>query len=64
MFKLKKIRYSCECGSYHDFFDTGLLLTMKLLNQGSYWLSCFRHFESVAVATMTWLTVMEYMCRK
>ena len=28
------IRYSRDCGSYQDFFDRGLLLTRKLLNQG------------------------------
>jgi hypothetical protein len=28
------IRYSRACGSYQDFFDRGLLLTRKLLNQG------------------------------
>ena len=28
------IRYSIACGSYQDFLDRGLLLTMKLLNQG------------------------------
>ena len=27
-------RYSRACGSYQDFLDRGLLLTMKLLNQG------------------------------
>ena len=29
------IRYSRACGSYQDFLDRGLLLTRKLLNQGS-----------------------------
>ena len=28
------IRYSRACGSYQNFFDRGLLLTRKLLNQG------------------------------
>jgi hypothetical protein len=28
------IRYSRACGSYQDYLDRGLLLTMKLLNQG------------------------------
>jgi hypothetical protein len=28
------IRYSRACGSHQDFLDSGLLLTMKLLNQG------------------------------
>ena len=30
----KLIRYSGACDSYQDFLDRGLLLTMKLLNQG------------------------------
>jgi hypothetical protein len=34
-----------------------LLLTRKLLNQS-------HHFERFTVATMTWLTVMEYLCHK
>ena len=28
------IRYSRACGSFHDFLDSGLLLTRQLLNQG------------------------------
>ena len=28
------IRYSSVCGSYHDFFDRGLLLTTNQLNPG------------------------------
>jgi len=31
---------------------------------GSSWLSWNNHFESFTVATMTWLTVMEYLCHK
>ena len=39
------IRYSRACGSYHDFFDRGLLLTRKLLNQGLLLIkSSFRKF--------------------
>jgi hypothetical protein len=34
----------------------GLLITRKLLNQGFYWLSWSHHFESCAVAIMTWST--------
>jgi hypothetical protein len=48
------IRYSRACGSYQDFLDRGLLLTRKLLN----------HFENFTVASMTWLTVLEYLCHK
>jgi hypothetical protein len=53
------IRYSIACGSYQDFLDRGLLLTGNLLNQ-----SWSHHFESFMVATMTCLTVMEYLCHK
>jgi hypothetical protein len=28
------MRYSRACGSYQEFLDRGMLLTMKLLNQG------------------------------
>jgi hypothetical protein len=35
----KLIRYSIACGSYQNFIDRGLLLTRKLLNQGSSWLN-------------------------
>ena len=44
-----------------NFFDRGLLLKWKLRNPGLRW----RHlFESFTVATITWLTVTEYMCHK
>ena len=33
------IQYSRACGSYQDFLNRGLLLTRKLLNKDSYWLS-------------------------
>ena len=45
------IRYSRACGYYQDFLDRRLLLTRKLQNQ-------------VVVATMTWLTVMQYLYHK
>jgi hypothetical protein len=32
--------------------------------KGSSWLSWSHHFESFTVATMIWLTVMEYLCHK
>ena len=32
--------------------------------KGSSWLSWSHHFESLTVATMTWLTAMEYLCHK
>ena len=35
----QSIQYFRTCGSYQDFLDRGLLLTRKLLNQGSYSLS-------------------------
>jgi hypothetical protein len=50
---------SRACDSYQYFLDRGLLLT-----KGSYWLSWSHHIESFTVATMTWLTVMEYLCHK
>ena len=58
------IRYSRACGSHQDVLDRGLLLTRKLLNQGFPWLSWSHHFECFTVATMTWLTIMEYRCHK
>ena len=58
------IRYSRACGSYQEFLDRGLLLTRKLLNHDYSWLSWSHHFESFKVATMTWLTTMEYLCHK
>jgi len=44
------IRYSRACGSHHDLPDRGLLLTMKLLNQGFLVVklkSSFRKFYSL-----------------
>ena len=49
------IRYSRACGSYQDFLDRGLLLTMKLRNQGfllvklksSLRMFCCRHHDLV-----------------
>ena len=58
------ILYSRACGSYQDFFDRGLLLTRKLLNQGFQLVKLKSSHESFTVATMTWLTVMEYLCHK
>jgi hypothetical protein len=57
-------RYSKACGSYHNSLDRGLLLTRNLLNQGSLLVSWTHHFVNFAVATMTWLTAMEYLCHK
>jgi hypothetical protein len=42
------IRYSRKCGSCLDFLDRCLLLTRKLLNDGSH------DVESFTVAIMTW----------
>ena len=58
------IRYSRACGSYTNFLDRGLLLTRKLLNQGFIWVKLKSSLRTFTVATMTWLTVMEYMCHK
>ena len=54
------------CGSCHDFLDRGLLLTRKLLNQGLLVVKLLKTFTSklCAVATVTWLTAMEYLCHK
>ena len=59
------IRYPSACCFYDNFFDTGLLLTMKLLNQG-FLLGKLKSSlrESFTVATMTWLTVTEYLYHK
>ena len=46
------IRYFRACGSCRDFLDRWLLLTRKLLHQGSYWLSWSYHFESFSVTTI------------
>ena len=58
------IRYSRACGSYQDFLDTGLLLTRKLLNQGFLLIKLRSSLRKYLVATMTWLTVMEYLRHK
>jgi hypothetical protein len=55
------IRYSRACGSYHYFRDRGLLLPRKLLHKGLSW---SYHFERFAVATITWVTSIEYLCHK
>ena len=34
------------------------------LSKSSFWLSWSHHFESFSVATLTWLTVAEYVCHK
>ena len=52
------IRYFRACGSYQHFLDKELLITRKLLNQGISW---SHHFESCAVANMTWLSVTEHL---
>jgi hypothetical protein len=60
--------------SWYDIPELMVPITISLIEdccyQGSYWtkrsswLSWSRHFESFTVATMTWLTVMEYLCQK
>ena len=51
----KLIQNSRACSSYQDFLDRGLLLTRELLDKV--------FLENVTVATMTWLTVMEYLSK-
>ena len=58
------IWYSRACGSYQDFNDRGLLLTRKLLNQGFLLVKLKSSLRKIYVTTMTWLTVMEYLCHK
>ena len=58
------IRYSRARGFYQDFFDRGLLLTRKLLNQGFPLTKLRSSLRKFMVATMTWLTVTEYLCHK
>ena len=56
------IRYFRACGSYQDSLDRRLLLTTrKLLNQ-EFLLVNWSHYFTVA--TITWLIVTEYLCRK
>ena len=55
------IRYSRACNFYQDFLDRGLMLTRKLLNKG---FPLIKLKSSITVATMTWLTVMVYLCYK
>jgi hypothetical protein len=58
------IRYSRTSDSYHDFLDRGFLLTVHIIywTRGSYWLSWSHHVERFTIATMTLLTIAEYLC--
>ena len=47
------IRYSRPCGSYHDFLDSGLLLTSKLLNQA--FLLAIEEINSKVLRSLLWL---------
>jgi hypothetical protein len=47
-----------------DFLDRGLLLIRKLLNQGFLLVKLKSSLRTFTVATMAWLTVMEYICHK
>ena len=58
------ILYSRACGSYQDFLDIGLLLTRKPLNQEFLLVKLKSSLRKFMVDTMTWLTVMEYLCHK
>jgi hypothetical protein len=44
--------------------DLEMFLLFCIYNYGSSWLSWSHHFESFAIATMTWLTVKKYLCHK
>jgi hypothetical protein len=37
---------------------------IRYWTKGSFWWSWSHHFENFTVATMTWLTAMEYLCHK
>jgi hypothetical protein len=52
------IRYFRACGSYQHLLNSEFLLTRKLLNQGISW---SHHFESCAVANISWLIVTEHL---
>ena len=56
------IRYYRACGTYQDFLDRGFVLRRKLQSQGFFIVQLKAHFESLTVATMTWLSDREYMC--
>jgi len=58
------IRYSGAFGSYQDFRGRGLLLARKLQHKRSLLVKLKYYFGRFTVATMTWLTVMEYLCHK
>ena len=50
--------------SMSTFLDSGLLLTMKLLNQEFPLVNFKSSLQCVTVATMTCLIVTEYLCHK
>jgi hypothetical protein len=58
------IRYSRACGYYQNFLDRGWLLTRKVLNQGFLLVRLKSSLRKFTVATMTWLTIMEFLCHK
>jgi hypothetical protein len=58
------IRYSRACGYYQNFLDRGWPLTRKVLNQGFLLVRLKSSLRKLTVATMTWLTIMEYLCHK
>ena len=58
------MRYFRVCGSYQDFFDGGLLLTRKLMNQGFLLVKLKSSLRKCYGRHMTLLTVMKYLCHK
>ena len=60
----KLIRYSGTCGAYHNSLDRELLLTRKLLKPGFLLAKLRSSLRDFMIATMIWLTVMEYMCHQ
>ena len=59
-----KVIYSRACYSYQNFLNKMLLLTRKLLNQGFILVKLKSSLRKLTVATMIWLTVMEYLSHK
>jgi hypothetical protein len=60
----KLIRYSRASDSYRDVLDRELLLTRQLLNQDFLVVMLKSSLRKFTVATMTWLSVTEYLYHK
>ena len=58
------MRYSSVCGSYHDFFDRGLLLAINQLNQGLIVIILKSPLRKLYSCHHDVLTITEYLCHK